>query len=370
MRKLDFSCAHTSASIAQKERRLHISFIFLCESIKMHFSLLQATDDALGRVNYTYLSDQTLIELFMEGFDKEWTEPFQNSSGEYFDIQEWEELTFDHQGILRELDFTNLLEGSVSFQFIPASVESVDLTHCLLKGTLDVAVLPKGLMLFSVQEGEELQGTVDFGSLPPKMRSFEIDENQFSGSADLEHLPAALRVFDIAVNKFTGTVSLKSLPIEMERLYIHNNGFSGSLDISNLPTKLAVFSASNCQFTGELHFKNLPPNLESLFLEDNKFEGELRILENRKKIAELSLSECGWSGEVWVHTSLHEVIELEGNKIETVFDQEGTEYEYTVDAKGFVKELTDVGCEVEDFGLRFFDSDSSSSSTSSSSDSD
>ena len=274
----------------------------------MLLSILQAADDALGRVDFTTLSDQTRMELFMEGFTHESKKPFQNPSGEFLDIQEWDGLTFDDQGALCEMKYERSLEGTVAFEFTPASVERIGICKCSIEGTLDVTRLPDGLTSFIVTDGKALRGTIDLCSLPSELVHLYVSQNQFHGSADLTQLPDSLLNLNLSSNKFSGTLSLKSLPAQMWSLELHDNNFSGSLDISNLPRDLFSFNAGKNQFTGNVRFTNLPPDIEYLVLDNNKFEGELNVTEPLEFI-------------------------------EAVLDEADLKYEVTCDDDGFVHDI-------------------------------
>ena len=51
---------------------------------------LLSVDPSLGRVDYSALSDQTLIELLIDGFDDVTKEKYQDNEGTYLNVCEWD----------------------------------------------------------------------------------------------------------------------------------------------------------------------------------------------------------------------------------------------------------------------------------------
>ena len=52
-------------------------------------------DPFLGRLDYSLLSDQALMEMLIEGFDDETKKKYQDDHGMYLDVCEWPNITCD-----------------------------------------------------------------------------------------------------------------------------------------------------------------------------------------------------------------------------------------------------------------------------------
>ena len=61
------------------------------------FQLLVSVDPSLGRLDYSLLSDQTLMEMLIESFDDETKKKYQDGQGMYLDICEWPKIKCDKQ---------------------------------------------------------------------------------------------------------------------------------------------------------------------------------------------------------------------------------------------------------------------------------
>ena len=284
---------------------------------------LTAIDSALGRIDYTTMSDQCLMELLIEGLEEDWKVPFEDSNGDFRDIEEWDALTFSAEGKIEGILMFNRAGGSIAFQYLPKSVKEVDFSECELSGTVEASLLPDGLEYFNVSLAGELSGTFDLLKLPSQLVLCAIAENEFSGSADLTQLPENLENLALRVNCFSGTVSLDALPNQMKDLSLDANKFHGSLDISSLPGSMLSLSACECAFTGTLNFERLPSSLQYLWLYQNEFTGELRLDKIYQMLTDIDVSDNRFEGTAIVHSSLHQYIALNGNFIDEVLDEDG-----------------------------------------------
>ena len=59
------------------------------------FLLFLSVDPSLGRLDYHLLSDQALIEMFIDGFDAETKKDYQYDHCMYLDVCEWPAVHLD-----------------------------------------------------------------------------------------------------------------------------------------------------------------------------------------------------------------------------------------------------------------------------------
>ena len=285
--------------------------------------VLPAIDSALGRLDIDSLSDQTLMELLIEGIEEDWKVRFEDSDQEDLRaIEEWDTLGFDADGKVERIHMSAGAGGSVAFQYLPKSVKEVDFSECMLTGSVEVSLLPDGLELFNVMLAG-LSGTFDFAELPSHLVVCDISDNSFHGSADFTNLPAGLTELELRSNNFTGTLSPTALPKGLAVLGLNDNSFHGSLQFSTLPRSMYEFRASDNEFSGTLDWENLPPGLDTLWLQGNKFTGELRLEKNFEKLTVVDVADNLFEGIAIVHSDLQWITLLGGNKIVAVLDEGG-----------------------------------------------
>ena len=219
---------------------------------------------ALGRLDYDLLPDQTLVEMLFSGIPKDkQMKHFQNQDAEgYFkDVCEWECVRCDELKNVTEIEktVTAYVQGTVTIDYMPPQVTKFK------------------LVCDSMYNGGKLTGTLQTSLLPHKLDHFHITDLSFAGTVDLRTLPSVLREFDIHGNNFTGGCDLTALPSSIQRLKVDKNNFFGSISLESLPKGLKVLFLSKNNFFGKLNFGSLPDSLEVLDIKNNKFCGEFRL---------------------------------------------------------------------------------------------
>ena len=204
---------------------------------------LLTSDTDLGRVDYSSLSDQILMEMLVEGFNEDAMKGYKDSSGDFLDVCQWANISCDKDQNVVRVRRTSSTSGSIEFSCLPPKVRDVSMCRTFLLGTLETSKLPASLENFIVHTNK-FHGTVDFTSFPDSLVDLSLDTNAFSGSA----LPGALL-----------------------NLRIHDNNFSGSVRLDNLPPKLALFSIGDNSFTGDFRLVNVPTTLGHAFATCNSF---------------------------------------------------------------------------------------------------
>ena len=193
------------------------------------FQLFFSVDPSLGRVDYSSMSDQALMEMLIEGFDDETKKEYQDTDGMYRDVCEWQSFQCDEDHRVIE----------------------VSIASCYVIGSLELCYVP------------------------PKMKLLNISpwngKGELTGSADLTHLPEGMESLSLNNNTLTGEIDLTSLPDGMIHLYLCNNYFTGEIDLTQLPHRMTTLFLNNNQLSGSLVIKNLPPKMGLIDLQVNQF---------------------------------------------------------------------------------------------------
>ncbi|KNH05182.1 leucine-rich repeat protein [Perkinsela sp. CCAP 1560/4] len=182
---------------------------------------LVAVDPSLGRVDYGSLSQQTLMEMVIEGITNK--EEICGDVDDPTDIDEWKGVTIEDGEVVEIVWSLFYLTGSLCLEWLPSFV-----------------------------------------------RKFVVAFNQLAGTLDLTSLPMSMKKLDLGGNAFTGPISLETLPEQMERFYVGNNALSGSLRLESLPDTLTHFIAFSNQFSGSVDLTRLPAVLTYLHISNNQ----------------------------------------------------------------------------------------------------
>ena len=209
--------------------------------------LFLTADSHLGRVDYSSFSDQTLMEMLVEGLDQALKKGYQDEDGMYRHVCQWTNVTCDADGNVVQIKSPPLTAGSISLEYMPPHVKFFNMRSSNLTGTLETSRLPQTL------------------------RTFEIQGNAFCGTVDFTSLPIIMSIFLISRNSFTGSADLRSLPRSLDELGIDDNAFSGALCLTRLPQGLTLLNVSRNAFVGDFVIRNVPKNLYCIHAEENQF---------------------------------------------------------------------------------------------------
>mmetsp|Transcript_9578 Transcript_9578/g.14523 ORF Transcript_9578/g.14523 Transcript_9578/m.14523 type:complete len:232 (-) Transcript_9578:21-716(-) len=198
------------------------------------FPLCLTADSALGKVNKSTLSQQTLMELFIEGISNK--ELICGSTEDPTRISTWNGLTLSAAFEVVEIRWRYLdLSGSIALQWLPMTTEKLSIERTILGQ-------------------RKLSGTLDFTSLPESLKYLQLVSHYFEGEISLTTLPAKMEYLDVSYNELSGSLDLTSLPWRMRILRLAGNEFSGVADLSNLPKGLIDFNVSrNKNLEGVIH---------------------------------------------------------------------------------------------------------------------
>ena len=192
------------------------------------FQLLLSVDPSLGRVDYSLLSDQTLLEMLIDGFDDASKQPYQDNDGMYQDVCTWCCVTCDDDDRVIEVDIDSTsVGGSLELCYIPPKVKELYVT---------------------TMYGNRLTGSVDLTHLPGGMHDLSLSKNRLNGEIDLTCLPNRTTYLYLDNNQFTGEIDLTQLPDGMKELFLNNNQLSGSLVLSKLPPAMRCMNVRGNNF--------------------------------------------------------------------------------------------------------------------------
>ena len=220
----------------------------MCFGSILHLTTVHAADPNLGRVDLHSFSDQILMEMLFEGFDDESKTAYQDADGTYLDVCKWPCIECDADKRVAVVKLVGNISGHVQASYIPPKVKALYLPRKKLRGTIDLAQLPRGmenLCFFSNQ----LEGSIDLTQLPERMEKLALSSNQLIGTLDLTALPPAMRLLFLDYNRFTGCVDLMRLPKCMAILSFGNNRLSGSFVAMHLPPDLQKIVAKGNNFS-------------------------------------------------------------------------------------------------------------------------
>ena len=214
--------------------------------------VILSADPSLGRVDCSLMSDQTLMEMLIDGFDDKTQKKYQEYDETYINVCIWPCITCDEDERVIEINMDSInITGSIQLCYVPPSVKYLKIRnqwrHGKLSGSIDLAQLPEGMQLLDLQHNQ-LTGELDLARLPDRMRCIYLNYNQFTGEIDLAHLPYRIHYLFLENNQLTGEIDFTRLPGEMRELHLENNQLSGPLVLKGLPREMCCLNARRNNF--------------------------------------------------------------------------------------------------------------------------
>ena len=297
------------------------------------------------------MSDQTLMEMLIEGFDDETKKRYQDKKGMYFDVCEWSCVACDEDQRVIHVDMkcryiggslelcyvppkvrtlrigvpwvNTRLKGSVNLTHLPKEVQVIDLRINELTGEIDLTQLPQGMLCLHLQDNQ-FCGKVDLMHLPSKIKELYLCKNKLTGEIDLSQLPEAMEKLFFTRNQLTGSVDLTQLPDRMQKLYLEHNQLTGRIDLTHLPDGMKSLSLSNNQLTEGLDFAQLPQGMEELYLENNQLSGSFVVNKISRPIS-INAQRNNFNPVAVVYSKTRARIFLRGSGVTSVVDEDGRE---------------------------------------------
>ena len=194
-----------------------------------------SVDPSLGRVDYDSFSDQTLMEMFIDGFDDETKKKVQDNERMYLDVRKWFCVSCDNfDRVVKVCASFHQIRGQLQISFLPPKVKQFQFPGRGVEGSADLTHLPQAIEYVNLHQNE-LTGSIDLTQLPRRIWLLFLDCNRLSGSVDLTQLPDSIKDLNLSNNQFSGSIDLKHLPEVTRELCLHGNQFSGSFIAKNLP---------------------------------------------------------------------------------------------------------------------------------------
>ena len=264
-----------------------------------------SVDSKLGRLDYDSLSDQTLMELLIEGFDDKTKKEFKGKDGMYLDVCDWSGMKCDDDERVIEINMTSLhVSGLLELCYIPPKVK---------------------VLRISSWDKHTLTGSVDLARLPDGMQKLYLGQNQLTGEIDLSQLPEGVKYLSVGSNKLTGKIDLTHLPDAMGGLFLEKNQITGEIDLTHLPSEIKTLRLNNNKLTGEIDLTRLPERIEYLFLQNNELTGPLVIETLQPRIFMLDVQGNHFNSIGVVDSKTHDFIKLKGSGVTSVVDGNGKE---------------------------------------------
>ena len=213
--------------------------------------LFLSVDPSLGRLDYSLLSDQALMEIFMEGFGDDIKNRYKDIHGMYRDVCEWLGIQCnDDQRITQIGIISKCVSGSLELCYLPPKVNLLGICswgESKLTGSVGLTQLPEEMTELFLEENQ-LTGEIDLTHLPKGMRKLSLEKNQLTGEINLAHLPDGMNALDLSSNQLFGEIDLTHLPVGMDELFLNNNLLTGSLVIKKLPQGMKMINVRGNQF--------------------------------------------------------------------------------------------------------------------------
>ena len=280
------------------------------------------------------LSDQTIMETFVDRFPDEFHANFKNANGDFKDVCKWTGVQCNGRRHVVNISWKDPFPVAeqpchdIHLDLLPQRLKTFSLFTSpyddfpIFKGRIDASSLPRSLESFKLIF-QAFDGTMDFRRLPPRLRMFSVQECEFTGTADMTSLPTPLKNLIIATNHFRGSLNLQNLPRRMENFDAQGCSFSGSINLSCLPPTLETLDLGENDLSGCVYLEKLPRSMVSLFLDSNNFGGNVRVTKPPAALDVVNLQENDFEGTAVIARSAFNAVELDGNRIACAVDEKG-----------------------------------------------
>ena len=265
----------------------HLSLL-LFDRMQFNLVLLSASDSSdLGRLDYASLSRQALMEIFIEGIENR--EIICGSAEEPEDIEQWRGFAYSEEQPSDTVEKHFIIRwvylglvGTIDLQWLPSTVQSLEIKYNKLTGSLNLTALPPSMQFLGIATNA-FSGEIDLCHLPVGIKVLNLSNNQLSGSLNLEKLPQSIQALYLYTNRFTGSVCLQHLPPQLGNLAVSRNELSGAVDLTRLPVAMTVLWLEQNNLEGKTDFSHLPDALEQLDVSHTNLFGEIRARPGRTR---------------------------------------------------------------------------------------
>ena len=230
----------------------------------------------LGRLDYSNMTQQALMECLVSHLDAGALQAFQDEKAQFKDISEWPFLFLDHEGVVA-VDWSDL-RGSIDLQWLPQTVVALQIT-----------------------DSWELRGTVDFRSLPESLISLKLENTSLCGEIRADGLPKIIETIELRGGSFTANLDLSQIPHSLKKLRIHQTE-NLKYNLQCTSRTLTDIALSDCGLSGTISFHNSPPALRKIDLSKNNLYGTLNLAGIAPTLSRLKLNKNKFSGTLDLDT--------------------------------------------------------------------
>ena len=292
------------------------------------FELFLSVDTSLGRVDYSLLSDQTLMEILMDGLDGRLKRIYQDNDEMYPDVCEWSCIECDEDARVIKINIDlHGIRAPLELCYVPPKVKHIRITSkykSSMSGLVDFAQLPKGMQNIYLQNNM-LTGEIDLTQMPDGMETLNLGMNILTGEIDLTQMPDGMKDIHLELNRLSGEIDLTQLPDGLKYLYLNNNRFSGEIDLTQLPNTMGWLYLSGNQLTGGVDLTQLPDRMQMLHFERNQLSGPLVIKGLPCHISSLNASQNQFNAVAVLEAGIWIRIDLRESGVTSVVDENGRE---------------------------------------------
>ena len=214
-------------------------------SMNVLYRIVFAEITGLGKFDHGCLPHQLLLETLVNDIPSK--TQFIDTDGSFKDVHQWSGVACSDDGDVIHIYWVKSSApffpggGSIDFQWVPSTVESLSLNGNALHGTLEtskLAVALRGVSLIS----NNLWGTVDLTTLPLRIELVLLSNNRFCGTLAFSQLPSTLRVLELDNNAFFGPIEMTSLSKAIQRIDLSGNNFTSTVLVESIPESVEVIS--------------------------------------------------------------------------------------------------------------------------------
>ena len=206
------------------------------------FQLLLSVDPSLGRVDYSLLSDQTLMEMLIEGFDDGTKKNYKDKNGMYLNMCKCSSIKCDADERVTEIRINSgSTSGSLELCYVPPNVKELRISSwssSKLTGSVNLACLPNGMKCLSLYKNQ-LTGEIDLTRLPHKMEYLYLNNNRLTGEIDFTQLPERMHSINLSYNQLSGSLVIKKIPETMSLIDVQVNHFN-AIAVTDTETQAIV----------------------------------------------------------------------------------------------------------------------------------
>ena len=241
--------------------------------------LLSVDPEALGRFDHASLTQQGMMELFLNDPNNHCAS---EGNGGYSDITDWRGVRCNENGEVLSIVWQGGIHRGpktpYDLQWIPPTVEQLELTRHPASN-FAAAYFPKSIGNVYISKCD-ISGTLEANELPRKISSLFLADNLLCGSIEWSALPRALVSLDLAKNHFEGSILCVHFPPFLEWVDLSRNNFSGSVDCADLPENLGNIRLNHNELSGEIDLSmycgDVEEDLGVMYMHHNAFAGAIR----------------------------------------------------------------------------------------------